>query len=45
MIIRYPCARFHCDTPANNEDTRDRGRAASASPEVTRVKKAQSDYY
>ena len=25
MIIRYPCAKLHCDTPTNSEDTPDRG--------------------
>ena len=43
MIIRYLCVK--CDTPTNNEDTLDKGRAASASFEPARVEKAQSDYY
>ena len=36
--------KFHCDPPTKNEDTRNRGMAASASPELTRGKKAQSHY-
>ena len=44
MIIRYPCAKFHRDTPTNNEDTWDGGRAVSASPELIDIIKAQSDY-
>ena len=44
MIIRYPCAKFHCDTSTNSEDTPNGGGQRLPPLNLYMSKKALSDY-